>query len=135
MSTGLFHDPNCIFCKIISGEMNAIKLYEDELCIAILDKFPATKGQSLVIPKSHVDYISHLDEKVYSHIFKVAKKILAATDSALNTLRTCYIVEGFAVPHVHIRLHPAYEKKLLLEGELADDDDLRKIAAKIKQFL
>jgi histidine triad (HIT) family protein len=131
----LNHQENCIFCKILSGSMNSIKLYEDEKCLVILDKFPATKGQALVIAKTHIDYIAHLDEKYYNHLFFVAKKIISAMDSSLNTLRTCIVVEGFEVPHAHIRLHPAYEKRLLLKGEIADDDDLRKIAEKIKKFL
>lgn len=128
-------EENCVFCKIISGKMSCIKLYEDEFVIAIMDKFPASEGQALIIPKEHIDYLLHLDDKNYIHAFLVAKKIARAIDCSLNTLRTCIVVEGFQVPHVHIRLHPAYEKKLLLHGEIADDDSLRRVAEKIKKFI
>ena len=121
------NNDNCIFCKIIEGRIYSVKLYEDNICLVILDKFPATKGQSLVIPKKHESYIINLEDKDYNHIFSVAKKISKAIDISLNALRTCYVVEGFEVDHAHIRLHPAYEKRLLLEGKEETNEELKKI--------
>jgi histidine triad (HIT) family protein len=128
--------PQTLFEKIIAGEITSVKLYEDDSCIAIMDAFPGVKGQSLVIPKSPIDYIFNLDEETYSHIFLIAKKIARATDKALSPLRTCLIVEGFEVPHAHIRLHPAYEEKLPVEnGEKTDQETLQSIADEIKKYL
>ncbi len=111
--------PDCIFCKIIQNQIQTQKLYEDEKCIVILDKFPVTKGQSLIISKSHVDYIFNLEDQVYQHVFKIAKKIGKATDVALKTMRTWIVVQGMEVPHVHIKLFPIYpgKKISLTEGE------------------
>ena len=131
----MISEQNCIFCRIIRGEIPSVKLYEDDYCIVILDKFPATKGQSLVISKEHKDYIFNLDEETYNHLFEVAKNISKTIDNSLNTVRTCLIVEGFEVPHAHIRLHPAYEKRLILIGKEASDVELREIADKIKENL
>jgi histidine triad (HIT) family protein len=125
-------DKNCIFCKIIKGEIPPVKIWEDKKCIVILDKFPATKGQSLVIPKKHEEYIMNLDDETYNHLFNIAKKISKALDSSLKTFRTCFVVEGFAVPHVHIRLHPCYESRLLLAGKEENNENLQEVAKKIK---
>lgn len=126
---------NCVFCKIVEGKIPSFKLYEDESCIVILDKFPATKGQSLVISKKHVDYILDLGEKEYLHLFEVSRKIGKAIDKSLKALRTCFIVEGFEVPHVHIRIHPAYEKRLALAGIEATSEELAEVLEKIKKGL
>ncbi|MFT5037376.1 MAG: histidine triad (HIT) family protein, partial [Candidatus Azotimanducaceae bacterium] len=103
-----------IFTKIINREIPAHFLYEDEHCVAILDKFPAVKGQSLVIPKKHVDYAFDLDDETYLHLFKTAKRIAKASDKALAAERTCLVVEGFDVPHVHIKIYPMQDTKIAL---------------------
>jgi len=82
----------------------------------MLDAFPATKGQSLVIPKKHVEYIFDLDESTYIKLLSITREIAKAIDSALDTERTCIVVEGFQVPHTHVRLHPAYERRLILKS-------------------
>ena len=117
-----------IFTKIIERELPAHIIYEDDVCIAILDIFPKSKGQSMVIPKAEVDYAFDLDDEIYQHIFGVAKKIIKATDKAFSPRRTCLVVEGTHVPHAHIKLFPLYEKDLqpLMEiGEEADHDELK----------
>lgn len=125
----------CIFCRIVKGEIPSFKLYEDDKCIVILDNFPATKGQSLVITKEHKDYVMDLDDITYGHIFNVAKNVSKVIDNALKTVRTCMVVEGFAVSHVHIRLHPCYQKNLLLKGKEGKKEELEKVAKLIKSRL
>lgn len=95
-----------IFAKIINRDIPAHIIYEDEICIAILDIAPAVPGQSLVIPKVQVDYAFDLDPEIYQHIFCIAQKIALASDKALAAARTCLVVEGLDVPHVHIKLYP-----------------------------
>lgn len=117
-----------IFTKIIDREIPAHIIYEDSLCMVILDKFPTVKGQSLVIPKMESEYVFKLDMETYQHIFAVAKKIALASDAALNTVRTCLVVEGFEVPHVHIKLYPLQENdrplgnKINMREEASDDE-------------
>lgn len=127
-----------IFQEIIKGNIPCVKLYEDDICIAILDKFPNPNsiGQSLIIPKQAPDYAFDLEDSVYSHCLLVAKNIAKATDKALNTHRTCLVVEGFEVPHAHIKLYPTKEAKLDISGgESVDDAELGELAEKIKKFL
>jgi histidine triad (HIT) family protein len=125
-----------IFTKIINQEIPAHLLYEDEHCVVILDKFPAVKGQSLVIPKKEIDYAFDLDDDTYIHLFKTAKMVARASDKALNAERTCLVVEGFDVPHVHIKIYPMQDTQkalgeILPLGEEASDEDLAIVATQI----
>ncbi len=118
-----------IFTKIINHEIPAHFVYEDEHCVAILDKFPAVKGQSLVIPKEEVDYAFDMDDDSYIHLFKTAKMMAKASDKAFNAARTCLVVEGFEVPHVHVKIYPMADTKralgaILPEGQEASDEEL-----------
>ena len=129
-----------IFTKIINREIPGHFIYEDEHCVAILDKFPVVKGQSLVIPKKEVDYAFDLDDDSYIHMFKTAKKIAKASDEALGAKRTCLVVEGFDVPHVHIRIYPmmSTDKSLgefMSMGDEAGDEELALIATQIQAAL
>lgn len=126
-----------IFTKIINREVPAHFVYEDELCVVILDKFPAVRGQSLVIPKKDEDYVFDLNDEIYQHVFSVAKKIAKASDTAFGTARTCLVVEGFEVPHVHVKLYPMQggdtslgEK--LSRGTEASDEELAIIATQLQ---
>ena len=125
-----------IFTKIINREIPGHFIYEDEHCAVILDTFPAVKGQSLVIPKKETDYAFDLDDDIYMHLFKVAKKIGKASDTALGAERTCLVVEGFDVPHMHIKLYPVQNTNkalgsLMSEGIEASDEDLTIVATQI----
>ncbi len=127
-----------IFTKIVEREIPAHIIYEDDICIAILDIFPMSKGQSMVIPKKEVDYAFDLDEVTYQHIFGIAQKIAKATDKAFSPLRTCLVVEGTHVPHAHIKMYPLYEKGLqpLIEmGPEADHEELRVQLAQLQAAL
>jgi len=129
-----------IFTKIIKREVPAHFLYEDEYCVAILDSFPAVKGQSLVIPKKEIDYAFDLDDDTYLHLFRTAKQIAKASDVALNAARTCLVVEGFDVPHVHIKIYPMTDTKTAL-GEIlphqteATEEELAQVATQIQAAL
>ena len=125
-----------IFTKIINREILGHFLYEDDICVAILDKFPAVKGQSLVIPKKHIDYAFDLDDDSYLHLFQIAKRIAKASDKALGAIRTCLVVEGFDVPHVHIKIYPLQDTKdplgaVMPKGKESTDEELAVVATQI----
>ncbi len=131
-----------IFTKIINREIPGQFIYEDDLCVAILDKFPSVEGQSLVILKRELDYAFDMTDEEYTHVFMVAKKIAKASDKALGTQRTCLVVEGFEVPHVHAKLYPiknANENSslnaLTSNFEEAEDSALEEVAERIKSYL
>lgn len=127
---------DCIFCKIANNEMPCCKIYEDEGYLAFLDVSPSSRGQALVIPKKHDSYIFDLNDKEYSDLFIRGKKIAKAIDNALKPIRTCIVVEGFMVDHVHIRLHPCYKRHLGFEKiPQPGKEEFEETANKIKRFL
>ena len=129
-----------IFTKIINREIPGHFIYEDEFCVAILDKFPAVKGQSLIIPKKDIDYAFDLDDETYLHLFQVAKRIGKASDKALDAKRTCLAVEGLDVPHVHIKIYPLHDTDralgaIMSETKEASDEELAIVATQIQAAL
>lgn len=129
-----------IFSKIIAREIPAQFVYEDDVCVVLMDKFPAVVGQTLVISKREVDYIFDLPDEDYSHLFMIAKKIAQASDKAFGTIRSCIVVEGFEVPHVHIKIYPmsSTDKNLgsvITEQKEKTDEELEKQADELKSAL
>ena len=113
---------DCIFCKIVAGEIPSYKIYEDEDFIGILDVFPNTKGMTLVIPKEHYDsYAFEMPEEIYSKFFLTAKKLGKMIDEKLGVVRTALVMEGMGVNHAHIKLYPLHgldkEFKSINSGE------------------
>ncbi len=129
---------DCTFCKIVQKKVPAHIIYEDEHVLAFLDISPATKGQTLLIPREHrTDYVFKIEDPLYTKLFATAKKIATAIDNALETQRTCIVVEGFQVSHPHIRLHPCYENGLSLKPleNKPSDEEFRKTAEQIRSLL
>ena len=93
---------NCIFCKIISGEIPSSKVYEDDKVLAFLDISQATKGHTLVIPKEHVRNILEMSaetaETVFSRVPKIARAVQKATGAiGMNILNNNEEVAGQTV--------------------------------------
>ena len=78
----------CIFCKIVEGDIPSKKLYEDDEYIAFLDIFPASRGHSLVIPKAHYADIHSMPAEVYGGMASVAKKVADLLHSKLESQGT-----------------------------------------------
>ena len=76
---------NCIFCKMVAGEIPSFKVYEDENCIAALDIGPATKGHTLIIPKTHYrDVTDNVDAELLGKLMKTAAMIGARQKEKLG---------------------------------------------------
>ncbi|MCI0597505.1 HIT family protein [Candidatus Parcubacteria bacterium] len=125
-----------IFTKIIKRELPAEIIYEDDTTIVILDRCPNIEGQMLVITKKQVPYLFDLDEETYRHVMAISKKMARALDQTFETRRTCAVVEGFDVPHVHVRLYPTHQGQFSLKpGPMATDDELRAVGEKIRAHI
>ena len=100
---------DCIFCKIISKEIPAKILYEDEDTIAFLDAFPVAKGHTLVIPKQHYakiqDLPSEINEKLFNTVHKMIPKVDSLQGSTLVAIHNGKD-SGQEIPHVHVHLIP-----------------------------
>lgn len=106
---------DCVFCKIINGELPSAKVYEDEHVFAFLDLSQVTKGHTLVIPKEHVPNVYELSEKVAANLFAAVPKIANALKTAyapigLNILNNNGEAAGQSVFHIHLHLIPRYGK-------------------------
>ena len=64
---------NCIFCKIINGQIPSYKIYEDDIVYAFLDINPDSAGHTLIIPKKHFQDLSDIDDITLNHIMKISK--------------------------------------------------------------
>ena len=100
---------DCIFCKIISKEISAKILYEDEYTISFLDAFPVAKGHTLVIPKAHhakiQDLSSNENQKLFDTVHKMIEKVDSLQGSTLVAIHNGK-ESGQEVPHVHVHLIP-----------------------------
>jgi len=106
---------NCIFCKIINGEIPGHIIYENEFVLTFLDISQTTKGHTLIIPKKHCVDIFEMDEMLMQQVFVVVPKIAAALKttfgcSGINLVNNNGAVAGQSVFHYHVHLIPRYEK-------------------------
>jgi len=95
-----------IFTKIISGEISAYKISENEHFIAFLDIAPLTPGHVLVVPKSETDKIFDLNDLLLSEMLLFAKPIAKSIERSFNCRRCGISVIGLEVPHAHMHLVP-----------------------------
>lgn len=95
-----------IFSKIIAGEIPCYKIAEDENFFAFLDIRPMTKGHTLVVPKTEVDYIFDLEDNTLADMMVFAKKVAIAIQKSVSCVRVGVTVIGLEVPHAHIHLIP-----------------------------
>jgi histidine triad (HIT) family protein len=103
---------DCVFCKIISGEIPTNKVYEDENIVAILDISQATKGHTLIVAKKHYKNLYDIDENVAADIFRVVPKLANAIKNAFHPIGLNVLVNTEkplqTVFHFHVHLIPRY---------------------------
>ena len=95
-----------IFAKIISGEIPAFKVAENENFLAFLDIYPISRGHVLVIPKKETDYLFDITVDSYLELWKFAQEVAKAMDKVIDCKRIGVAVIGLEVPHAHIHLVP-----------------------------
>ncbi len=138
----------CIFCKIIDGEIPSRKVYEDDTVIAILDISQVTKGHTLVISKKHVrnilDYTDELAADVFAKIPKIARAVRSFDPECegLNLLMNNEEIASQSVFHGHVHLLPRYNSdkdgfglKWDTHSDDYSDDELDEIRNKIVSTL
>ena len=103
---------DCIFCKIVNGELDSAKIWEDKNHIAILDLNPNMKGMTLVITKAHYDsYAFDMPDKEYSDFMKASKEVSRLLERAFGVSRVAMVMEGLGINHAHIKLYPMHGVK------------------------
>jgi histidine triad (HIT) family protein len=105
---------DCIFCKIIRGEIPCYKIYEDENFLGFLDIKPLNIGNSLLIPKAHYRWVYDVPE--FGLYWQVAKKIALATMPIVGANATSFLTLGYEVAHAHIRIIPRFDHDVHTHG-------------------
>lgn len=95
-----------IFSRIVSGEIPAYKVAEDEKHLAFLDVFPLRRGHCLVIPKKETDYLFDLNSDEYLALMAFTRRVALALKQAVPCKRLSVHVIGLEVPHAHVHLVP-----------------------------
>lgn len=117
----MMRDENCIFCKILNGDIPSAKLYEDEDFVIILDVGPATFGHALIIPKEHYANVYEMPDELLAKAMRLAKvwgeKIVNALHAdGLNLVQNNGLAAGQTVFHYHMHMIPRYNSDTV--GEL-----------------
>jgi histidine triad (HIT) family protein len=106
---------DCVFCKIVIGEFESSKVYEDEKILAFMDINPVNTGHILIIPKKHVELIAELDDGTSGKMFVLANKInraLRVSDIRLEGINY-FLADGKAagqeVFHAHLHVFPRFK--------------------------
>jgi histidine triad (HIT) family protein len=100
---------SCIFCKIVAGQAEAYRVYEDELSMAILDINPFSRGHCLVIPRRHVPWWHDLTQDEVESLFRVARTVADKIMKAYSPDFVAMYARGRRIPHTHIFLVPTYK--------------------------
>ena len=108
------HDPDCIFCKIATGELPSTIVAEDERTISFMDINPATRGHALVIPRAHATDVIEVDADDLAAVALSAQRLAARVKQRLgadgvNLINSCGASAWQTVFHFHVHVIPRYD--------------------------
>ena len=138
-------DENCLFCRIVSGEIPAVIVYEDNDTVAFLDHRPLFPGHLLLVPREHFETLGDLPATQVGPLFKNAQMLSRAVESAMEAEGSFVAMNNRvsqSVPHLHVHIVPRRRKDGLKgffwpRTKYKSDEEMEitreKISAKIKQ--
>ena len=103
----------CLFCRIVSGELQATIVYEDDNSVAFLDHRPLFPGHALLVPREHVETLGDLPAKIVGPYFEAAQLLSRAVESAMEAEGTFVAMNNRvsqSVPHLHVHIVPRRRK-------------------------
>jgi histidine triad (HIT) family protein len=126
-----------VFTKIINNELPAYKIFENDKIISILTIEPIHLGHCLVIPKTEVDHWMDVQDDEYLEVYKQAKVIARAIQSATGSTRVAQAVVGLEVSHFHLHLIPMWEPSDLdfKKSKASTKEEMKEIQDKILSYL
>ena len=136
-------DDNCLFCRIVSGEVPATVIYEDEVSFAFLDHRPLFHGHTLLVPREHVETLGELPSSLVEAYFKAAQLLARAVESGLDAEGTFVAMNNRvsqSVPHLHVHVVPRRRKDGLKgffwpRTKYKDEDEMKVVQKKIASAL
>ncbi|MCX6798574.1 MAG: HIT family protein [Candidatus Diapherotrites archaeon] len=102
----------CVFCRVVKGEIPAVKLYEDAIVLSFLDIKPAAKGHAIVIPKNHYKTLLDVPHEEMKAVMAAVQKVAAAIMAEIpgvegfNVLQSNSEAAGQVIPHIHFHIIP-----------------------------
>lgn len=134
--------PDCVFCKIVRGELPSIKVYEDEHTLALLTIQPSNPGHTLVIPKKHAANVFEATPELWANVQETVRKVAHAVEKGTNADGVNINMNnrspaGQLVDHIHIHLIPRFkgDNLALFPHHDRREDEGEPIAAKIRAAL
>ncbi len=136
-------DSECIFCKIVAGDIPCAKVFESESCLAFLDIAPVNAGHVLVLPKAHYPTLMDTPVELGSDLFQalsmLGKAIMEATGAdGLNLIQNNYEAAGQEVHHAHYHLIPRFSDdglRLWPQSSYDNPEEMGRIATKIADLV
>lgn len=133
-------DPDCIFCKIVAGELPGQIVAEDERTIAFMDISPATRGHLLVIPRTHARNLLEISREDLGTTMAAAQRMAQRVNERLapagiNLINSCGSAAWQTVFHFHVHVIPRYEDdplKLPWVPEQGDADEIAAVARELR---
>jgi len=127
-------DPDCLFCKIVAGEIPATRVAEDDRTVAFMDINPATRGHVLVVPREHASDLLAIDPEELAAVAKTAQRVAATMPDRLgadgvNLLNSCGREAWQTVFHFHMHVIPRYAADPLRLPWTPEPGDRDEIAA------
>ncbi len=134
---------NCVFCRIVAGEIPAEVLFANDHVVTILDINPIHYGHALVIPRKHVRDFLQLETQCYAPLLQAAKIVSAALVDALklegyNLFSNNGRIAGQSVFHFHLHITPRYEHddiRFVLKLKKYNDGEMKQYADAIRQHI
>ena len=136
---------DCLFCKIIAGEIPCFKVYEDEKHLAFLDVFPCADGHTLVIPKKHSAAFAEMTPEEAGALFEAVNKVSGLILEKMETVTgltigmNTYESAGQTVMHTHVHIFPRNENdgggtthSIVHSATSSDHEYLKELSAKLK---
>jgi len=136
-------DDNCLFCRIVSGEVPATVIYEDDVSFAFLDHRPLFPGHTLLVPREHVETLGELPVSQVEPYFKAAQLLARAVESGLEAEGTFVAMNNRvsqSVPHLHVHVVPRRRKDGLKgffwpRTKYKDEEEMKSVQSKIANAL
>lgn len=132
-------DPDCIFCKIVAGELPAKIVEEDERTVSFMDIAPATRGHALVIPREHAVDLLSVDREDLNAVAAASQRLAGRMKDSLgadgvNLLNSCGAAAFQTVFHFHVHVIPRYEGDPLRLPWVPKEGDSDEIAAAAQEL-
>jgi histidine triad (HIT) family protein len=137
---------SCLFCRIVSGELPATIVYEDDNSVAFLDHRPLFHGHTLLVPRKHVETLGELSPKIVGPYFEAAQLLSRAVESGMDAEGTFVAINNRvsqSVPHLHVHVVPRRKKDGLkgffwprtkYKGDEEMEDAKKKIITALKKI-